>query len=87
MTSKLNGNVKYFLAATTLIIMAVGWGATWGVLDTKVENLNKQTISLDTDKLDCDVYQANVEKIQIQIENIEQSQTRIEAKLNKILDG
>ena len=87
MTTKLNGSTKYFLAVISLIILAVGWGATWGVLDNKVDNLNEHTAILNIEKLDVDVYESNQEKLQLQIDSITKSQERIEAKLNKILDG
>ena len=87
MTTKLNGSTKYFLAVISLVILAVGWGSTWGVLDNKVDNLDEHTSILHIEKLDVDVYESNQEKLQLQIDSITKSQERIETKLNKILDG
>ena len=87
MTTKLNGSLKYFILAITLLTLAVGWGATWGSLDNKVDNIIEHTIDLGVDKLDCDVYESNQSSLQMQIDLIKESQLRIETKLNKILDG
>ena len=76
MGEKLNGSVKVIGLSIVLAGAALGWGATWGRLDNKVETLEIATAQ----KLNEDVYRADMKHFDDRL-------NRIEKKIDKLLDG